>query len=237
MYSTSGSTLTIQLPAASQITSNVLARIRASFDFSKGTRYHVMIPVTSTKPNILTCFEITAGWVPSGRNYEDTYCYISTEHAKALTENQSITVTAGTSTGNRTLTLVVRPYSGPNYVAAPLTLVTSGNRPNDLITFRVKLMSPAASSTQVAWGLSPVGCFVQDSPGTTYSSGWTLSNPNVVTFATGAQQLDLTVRIANDGTCVGANRKLEVWNPPTTSVMQSPAYNTLYFTINALKKQ
>jgi hypothetical protein len=231
MYSTNNPTLTIQLPAASTLpaTSNILANLRLSFDVSMG-RYHVMIPVTSNKPNILTCFEVPAGNIPQGSSHRTTMCSVKPEDAKAITQDQTISVSVGTPQGTRNLTLIVKPYTGPNYVAAA-TVTTTNNQPNGLITFRVRLMSPASQSQTVAWGLSPASCFLQDSPGTTYNSGWTLNQPNQVTFNPGDQQRDLTVRVANLKGCAGTNRKLEVWSPATTSVAQPPTYTATYFNI------
>ena len=231
-FTISGNTITLQLPAASQIYSDIGLEYLGTYNTSAGT-YHPMVPVQTSNPNMVFCWEIEAGNVPSNKK-EDGICRIRAADAKTITSEQTYTVTIAGNAGNKTLTVKVIPYTGANYVADPLTVVTTGNRPNDLITFRVKLMSPVASgqSQVVAWGLTPNECFSLAKPGAAYNTRWTLNSPNTITFGAGEQQRDITVRIANNVKCVGSNNKFETWHPMNTSMMTAPTYRLLFFNIN-----
>jgi hypothetical protein len=227
------STVTIDLLPATQIQSHIFVNIEAAFNTSKGT-YHPMIPVHSSMPNNMTCESIAAGNVGSSKK-RTTSCKITNTAIKALTANATYTATVAGNGGNKVLTVVLRPYAGPNYLSGAPTLVSTGNRPNDLITFRIRLSSPVPTgqSQVVAWGLTPRECFAQANPGATYNATWTLNAPNRITFSAGEQQRDVTVRIASSNACVGANRKFEAWHPDNTNVLTAPTYQFRFFTINA----
>ncbi len=229
--SSGNKTVTLQLPAPSQITGFYAFNIEVTFSSSMATgSSHSMIPVNSNKPNILKCFEIT-GTVPSSRR-KTTACRVEATAAKAVTSDQTITVTVSATNGNRTLTAIVKPYTGPNYVAT-LQTVTGAIYRGDLATFRIKLMSavPAGQTQVVGWGLTPPTCFENTTNSRAYNPNWTLSNVNTVTFQAGEIQRDVTVRVANQNSCEGGNRLFETWSPNTPNTQSSPIYKSHYFTI------
>lgn len=110
-------TLTLQLPAPSQITAQYGFQVEVTFTSSTPTgTNHSMIPVNSNKPNVVFCFEVPGGTVPTTRR-KTTPCKIEVAWAKALTSDQNVTVTVSGTNGNKTLTAIIKPYTGPNYVA------------------------------------------------------------------------------------------------------------------------
>ena len=225
-------TVTLQLPAPSQITNFFAFNVEVTFTSSTATgSNHSMIPLNSNKPNILSCFAVTGGTVPANR-HKSTSCKVEAAAAKAVTSDQTITVTVGGTNGNKTLTAVIKPYTGPNYVAT-LQTVTGAIYRGDLATFRIKLMSPVPSGQQqvVGWGLTPPTCFQNASNSRFYNSNWTLSNVNTVSFQAGEIQRDVTVRVADVKTCEGGNRLFETWSPNTPNTQSSPTYKSHYFTI------
>lgn len=229
--SSDAKTMTLQLPATAQIANPFSFRIWVKFTTNQPPN-HVMVPVHSNKPNILFCFEVPAGTVPSNRT-KDTVCRMDAAAARAVTSQQIITVTVAGTNGNKTLTAVVKPYTGPNHVAT-LEKISATIRPGDLATFRIKLMSPVASGqTQtVGWGLTPRECFENASQSSPYSSTWTLNSVNTVTFQAGEIQRDVTFRVSTASNCVGAGRLLETWFPNTPTVQTVPTYRSLAFTIS-----
>lgn len=228
----SSGVLTIDLKPAAQITSHFYMDIEATFNTSKGN-YHPMVPVHSSLPSKMSCTEIKAGNVGSSKK-RTTECRMSKEVASAITANTEMTATVAGNGGNKVLKVIVKPYTGPNFMSGAPTIISTGNRPNDLLTFRLRLLAPVVSgqSQSVAWGLTPRECFAQVNPGATYNANWTLNSPNTTTFGAGEQQRDITVRISANGACVGANRKVEAWHPATTSVLSAPTYQFAFFTIN-----
>jgi hypothetical protein len=225
-------TVTLQLPAPSQITGLYAFNVEVTFTSATATgSNHSMIPVNSNKPNILSCFEITAGSVPSNR-HKSTSCKVEAATAKAVTSDQTITVTVSGTNGNKTLTAIIKPYTGPNYVATLQTVTASIYR-GDLATFRIKLMSavPSGQTQVVGWGLTPPTCFQNTTNSRAYNPNWTLSNVNTVTFQAGEIQRDVTVRVADLKTCEGGNRLFETWSPNTPNTQSSPTYKSHYFTI------
>jgi hypothetical protein len=230
--SSGNKTVTLQLPAASQITNLFAFGVEVTFTSSTSTgTNHSMIPVNSNKPNVLFCFAVPGGTVPSSKR-KTTTCKIEAAWAKALTSNQTVTVTVGGTNGNKSLTAVIRPYTGPNHVAT-LQTITSALYRGDLATFRVKLMSAVPSGQQqvVGWGLTPRECFEHTSASSPYNPQWALTNVNTITFAAGEIQRDITVRVANQNACEGANRLLETWSPNTPNTQTPPTYKSHYFTI------
>lgn len=225
-------TVTLQLPAPSQITNFYAFNVEVTFTSSTPTgSNHSMIPMNSNKPNILSCFEITGGTVPSNRR-KTTACRIEAAAAKAVTSDQTVSVTVAGTNGNKTLTAVIKPYTGPNYVAT-LQTVTGALYRGDLATFRIKLMSavPSGQTQVVGWGLTPPTCFENTTNSRAYNPNWTLSNINTVTFQSGEIQRDVTVRVANLKSCEGGNRLFETWSPNTPNTQSSPTYRSHYFTI------
>jgi hypothetical protein len=230
--SSGNKTVTLQLPAASQIGTLFAFQVEVTFTSSTPTgTSHSMIPVNSNKPNVLFCFEVTAGTVPSNRR-KTTTCKIEAAWAKALTTDQTVTVTIGGTNGNRTLTALIKPYAGPNHVAS-LQAITSAIYRGDLATFRIKLMSAVPNGQQqvVGWGLTPGECFESTSRSSPYNARWGLTNANTTTFQGGEIQRDVTVRVANVKSCEGGNRLFETWSPNTPSTQSPPTYKSLYFTI------
>lgn len=230
--STGNKALTLQLPAPSQITALIAFNVEVTFASTTATgSNHSMIPVNSNKPIVLQCFEITAGTVPSSRS-KTTACRIEVATAKALTSDQTVTVTISGTNGNKTLSALVKPYTGPNYVAS-LQTVTGAIYRGDLATFRIKLMSavPAGEQQVVGWGLTPPNCFENTTNSRQYNPNWGLSNVNTVTFNAGEIQRDVTVRVANLKSCEGGNRLFETWSPNTPNTQSSPTYKSHYFTV------
>lgn len=230
--SSGNKTLTVQLPAPSLITTQYAFHVEVTFTSSTSTgTNHSMIPVNSSKPNVLFCFEVPGGTVPATRR-KTTPCKIEVAWAKAVTSDQNVTVTVGGTNGNQTLSAVIKPYNGPNYVAT-LQNVTGSVYRGDLVTFRIKLMSAVPSGQQqvVGWGLTPPTCFENASNSRMYNPGWGLNNVNTVTFQGGETQRDVTVRVANLKSCEGANRLFETWSPNTPNTQSPPTYNSLYFTV------
>lgn len=228
-------TLTLQLPAASQITALISIPIVLTFSSTQGSN-HVMIPVNSNKPGTLFCFELPPGTLPtSGSRKKETPCKIEVAWAKAITSDQTVTITVAATNGNRTLTAIIKPYTGPNSVASIQT-VSSTIRPGDLATFRVKLMSavPTGQTQAVGWGLTPRECFENASQSSPYSPTWTLTSVNLITFQPGESQRDVTVKVASSGSCVGANRLMETWSPVTPNVQSTPTYRSHAFTVSPL---
>jgi hypothetical protein len=225
-------TVTLQLPAPSQITNLYAFNVEVTFTSSTPTgSNHSMIPMNSNKPNIFSCFEITGGTVPSNRR-KTTSCKIEAAAAKAVTSDQTVTVTVTGTNGNKTLTAIIKPYTGPNYVAT-LQTVTGALYRGDLATFRIRLMSavPSGQTQVVGWGLTPPTCFENTTNSRAYNPNWTLSNINTVTFQSGEIQRDVTVRVANLTSCEGGNRLFETWSPNTPNTQSSPTYKSHYFTI------
>jgi len=222
--------LAVDLKPASQINHDVRFFSTLHFNTNNG-RYASMVPIGSNH-HLVDCKPMEARWLPQNQNTVGmAFCRMTAAKAKALTAPVSMKVTFYHFSGNKELNLTIRPYDGPNYVQQPW-VVTAGNRPGDLITFRIRLVAPATGNQTVAWGLSPPHCFEQASPGTSYSPTWNLNTPNSFVFTSGQQQRDLTVRIANNSACIGANRLIQTWHPTNTSVMTAPTYQSRTFTIN-----